>query len=65
MGWLRHPKTTQEIRMWDRQYGRANRSPRHLPTLYDDIPTPYNVRCWKKYRKTQYKIKQFGEHVRS
>jgi hypothetical protein len=52
---LRRIRTTQERRLWDREYGRARRSPTNLPNLYDDDP-PRNVeRCWKAQRQTQWR----------
>ena len=58
---LRHPKTTQEIKAnldkFD-PYVRGRR--RKLPTAYDDIfPSP--ERSWKKNgRKTQYRVADHG-----
>ena len=53
MGFLRHPHTQQERREnWE--YVRPKR--RRLPTAWDDFFKPED-RCWKRYRKTQYRVK--------
>lgn len=63
---LRHPRTTQEIRefcaakvdhRYDSDVPKMRRSRRTLPTAYDDIWASEH-RCWKKYRKTQYRPKE-------
>lgn len=50
--WLRHMKTTQELRMYGdeehRKYARARR--KNIPTVYDDIPRG-TQRCWKEQSK--------------
>ncbi len=51
---FRHPKTVQEKRLWDREYGRARRSPRQLIDAWEDI-TRQVQRSWKLHRRTQYK----------
>ena len=57
MGLCRHPRTQQERREnWE--YARPRR--RLLPTAWDDF-FKYGVTCWKKYRKTQYRVKT-GHH---
>jgi hypothetical protein len=53
-GFWRHPKTTQERRLWDDEYGRTRRSPRRLPNAYDDVCRCFQ-RSWKEHRRTQYK----------
>lgn len=57
MSWLRHPRTTQEARLYDRELSRAKRSPARLPNSYDDIQRSH-YRCWKAYRSTQYRPKK-------
>ena len=64
--WLRHPHTTQEMRMsyaapcypedvpHSEIRGRAGRNPHLLPNTYDDIFIHYE-KCWKSLRKTKYK----------
>jgi hypothetical protein len=53
-GFYRAPKTTQERRKWDDEYGRTRRSRQRLVNAWDDM-----IRCvqrsWKVHRKTQYK----------
>ena len=67
MGWLRHPKTTQERRRWFSDIElieenpelklRAKRAPHRLPTVYDDIfPKAWRNRSWKRHRATQYGV---------
>ncbi len=56
-GLFRHPKTTQERRKYDKEYGRGRRSPKHLTHAWDDMPRrDIEDRSWKRHRKTQYKI---------
>ncbi len=62
MGWLRHIRTTQELREGYnpevREYIRAKRRPGALPNFYDDIINKsYYDRSWKRYRSTQYHVK--------
>jgi len=58
---LRHPKTTQERRSYDKEYGRKRRSPSRLPHTWDDIPRrDRDDRSWKRHRKTQYKPVNMG-----
>jgi hypothetical protein len=52
--WLRHMKTTAEIRAYDPELCRAKRSPRNLPTVFDDFVISYE-RSWKRHRLHQYK----------
>lgn len=64
---FRKVKTTQERREWDKlQYEvsecdckinyRMKRSPANLANPWDDIPFSYwNLKNWKRFRKTQYK----------
>lgn len=63
MGFLRHPRTTQERRanqegpgerLGRRTWCRAKRRCHRLPNAWDDMII-YNQKCWKKYRKTQYR----------
>jgi hypothetical protein len=54
MSILRHPKTTQERRASFDGYCRAKRNFSNLPDAWDDF-WRYGYRCWKRYRKTQYK----------
>lgn len=52
--YYRRPRTTQERRFWDPEFGRASRSLRRLPEAWGDNwarPT----RSWKRHRPTQYK----------
>jgi hypothetical protein len=56
--YFRHPRTTQERRKYDKQYGRKRRSPRNLPNTYDDlIRRDRDDKSWKRHRRTQYKMK--------
>jgi len=67
MGWLRHPRTTQERRangkrnfiIWD-EYKvpiRASRNMSNLVEAWDDIGRQdLSHRSWKRHRKTQYKV---------
>ncbi len=48
-------RTTAEKRDWDREYGRAKRSPRQLP-MYEDERLRCVQRSWKKHRRHQYKV---------
>ena len=71
MGWFRNPKTTNERRQWfsalevAKEYPhkfkrpRASRSAGYggLPDSYDDIHGSC-YKCWKYYRKTQYREKK-------
>ena len=47
---IRNPCTTQELREYNEEYGRAKRSKKHLPNSFDDciIETRND---WKKKRK--------------
>jgi len=36
---------------------RSSRKPQHLPNFWDDIRQSKDDRCWKAFRKTQYKAK--------
>lgn len=57
--YYRSPKTFQERKELANaeEYGIKVRGRRkHLPTNYDDIPhSDHGIKCWKRYRKTQYK----------
>jgi len=65
MGYYRHPLTTQECRKWYSCFDemgvcpcRCQRNPSHLVNAWDDIDrSSYGDRCWKRHRKTQYKIR--------
>lgn len=48
--WYRRPKTTNEKRQWDKEYGRAKRSIRNLPGSWDDINRGALIN-WKKQSK--------------
>lgn len=58
MGWLRHPKTTQERREHSdpetAEYVRAKRAPMNLPNYYDDAPRG-KQKSWKKQRRQRWK----------
>lgn len=63
---LRHIRTTQETRANqdgpEERIGRkrqlwARGKRRNLPTSWDDIFVP-TFKCWKKYRRTQYYVKE-------
>jgi hypothetical protein len=54
MGWLRHPRTTQERREWSPEFGRAKRSRKRLVEAWDDIVTS-EQRSWKEHRRTQWR----------
>jgi len=61
MGIYRHPKTTQEKRQNQNcKYCRSKRKPQNLFDWYDEIEK-HTDRCWKSYRKTQYKIKTLSK----
>lgn len=54
----RHPRTTQERRAWDPEYGRAKRSPWRLVNAWDDVPRDnWNTRSWKRYRSHQWRCR--------
>ena len=57
MSWIRHMKTTQEIRQWFADAKevklRRSRSPRMLPTNYSDKP-PAMQKSWKEHRRTKW-----------
>lgn len=65
MGYYRHPKTANEMRQYfaalcDEDYPvrvRGRRRPHRLPHAWDDYYV-HRERCWKRYRKTQYKQKK-------
>lgn len=59
MGYLRHPKTTQERRYsCDYQVKtRAKRNMNNIPNAWDDKPEAWTGNNWKKHRKTQYRVK--------
>lgn len=67
MGFLRHPKTTQERRangrrnwMWIEGFRIKLRPCRNMINLIDTYDDPlrgdWNHRTWKRHRKTQYKL---------
>jgi hypothetical protein len=63
MGYFRHPRTTQERRASQDGYGRPARNLKNLPNSWDDIWAETS-RCWKQYRKTQYKVKNIdSDHI--
>lgn len=54
--WLRSPRTTQERRWYDQEFGRAKRNARRLVDSWDDIPRQdAGDRSWKRHRRTQYR----------
>jgi hypothetical protein len=59
MAWLKHPHTKQEMAAWfmaPEVKRRSKRSPRQLPTLWDDkARTDVNAKSWKKHRRTKWK----------
>lgn len=55
MSWLRKPKTTQERRWAIDGWNRPKRSNHRLPEAWDDI-YKNRYKCWKNYRKTQYRV---------
>jgi len=67
MGWLRHPKTTNEKRQWHalefersnsgyKVRARARRSWKRLVDTWDDIMnSSIDIKSWKRYRKNQWK----------
>ena len=63
MSWLRHPRTTQERRASLDGYCRPRRNIHNLPSAWEDIPRgDLYDRCWKRFRKTQYKaINKFSK----
>ena len=60
LGWdriFRHPRTTQERRLWDDDYGRAAR--RKLPDVrWDIFRRDREDRSWKRHRRRQWKEKR-------
>ncbi len=65
MKWLRHPKTTQEIRIntspENKKFVRGKRRKKHLPNSWDDIfidQVGKKNKSWKNTRKSQYKPKE-------
>lgn len=57
-GFYRHPKTTQERRLYDEEYGRSRRSTSRLIDAWDDTPrSDWRERSWKKHRRHQWKPK--------
>ena len=67
MSYYRHPKTTQERKLWtglcidSKEFDvniklRAARSARNLPNAWDDwVRSSYQVKSWKNYRTQQYR----------
>lgn len=54
--YYRSMRTLQERRANQDWPVRGRRSPRMIPTAWDDIPRlDKDDRSWKRYRKTQYK----------
>jgi hypothetical protein len=56
-GYMRRPRTTQERRASLDGWGRPCRNIRNLVEAWDDVWRNFQ-RCWKEFRKTQYKNKQ-------
>jgi len=54
--YFRHPRTTQERRASQGSFCRARRNLHNLISAWDDISRHLN-KCWKSFRKTQYKTK--------
>lgn len=60
-GYWRYPRTLNESRLNqvvadEEPRARGKRTPASLPTAYDDLlRSSYDDRCWKRYRKTQWK----------
>lgn len=53
---FRHPRTYQEIRENQEWAVRPKRKPKNLPSVYDDyLRSDWDDRCWKRFRRTQYK----------
>ena len=53
---LRHPRTLQEKKANQVWPVRGRRKPKHLVCAWDDIwRSDLGDRCWKRYRKTQYR----------
>lgn len=59
MGWLRHPKATQELRRVTREErGYIRGARKKLPTSYDDLMQCYaRTASWKLSRLKQYRTK--------
>jgi hypothetical protein len=57
--YLRRPKTTQERRASQDGWGRPCRNIHNLVHTWSDIWKPFR-RSWKEYRRTQYKVKEYG-----
>ena len=46
------PKTSNEKRQWDQQFGRTKRNPKNLPDPWDDWPRADRYdRSWKQKKK--------------
>lgn len=53
---FRHPRTYQESRENQEWDVRPKRKPKNLPSVYDDYHrSDLRDRCWKRFRRTQYK----------
>lgn len=72
MGWLRHPRTTQERRANGKRdildidgYKirlRGKRNLTNLPEAWDDIGrSDWRHHSWKRHRKTQYKCSNLSQ----
>jgi len=55
-GYFRHPKTLNEKKANQDWPVRGRRMSKRLPHFWDDIWNR-TTRCWKKTRKTQYRVK--------
>jgi hypothetical protein len=64
MGWLRHPRTTQERRAnQDWKWCRPCRRPHLLPTTWDDLWNKSKQdRSWKRHRDNQYHVRPIKEY---
>jgi len=64
MGMFRQPRTRQEKRQNQNcEYCRPARRPHNLIDAWDDNLT-HTDKCWKRYRKTQYKIESLPKKKR-
>ena len=55
-GYFRHPKTLNEKKANQNWEVRGRRMSKRLPSAWDDVWSK-GTRCWKKTRKTQYRVK--------
>jgi len=64
--WYRSANCTQEKRIYHehKDYVRGKRSPKMLPSAWDDVHIRCDRKCWKRKRKTQYRVGWRGkEHT--